>query len=58
MSKFDESMSDDKTPPEPRDWSHIKTKFIPADDPIFSEGLIITFPIKPTAQTNDDKEEE
>ena len=42
-------MSDKETPPEPRDWSHLEVPSIPADDPIFTEGVIITFPIKPSA---------
>ncbi len=40
-------MSDEKTPPAPRDWSNIEVPSIPADDPIYSEGVIFTFPIRP-----------
>ena len=53
-------MSDEKTPREPTDWSRIPTQFIPPDDPIFTEGVIITFPIRPRpdeANTDDEKKE-
>ena len=51
-------MSDKETPPEPKDYSHIPTRFIPADDPIFSEGVIITFPIKTSAPSAPPRDEE
>ncbi len=40
----------------PRDWSDFETPSIPADDPIYSEGLIITFPIRPTRAEADEGE--
>jgi hypothetical protein len=50
-------MSDEKTPPkEPTDWSQIPTRLIPEDDPIYTEGLIITFPIRPTRAETDEGE--
>jgi hypothetical protein len=50
-------VSDKETPPPKprRDWSNFKTSSIPADDPIYTEGLIITFPIRPTRAETDDR---